>query len=115
MISTTQPKMRITYDKMQLVVPYLRNILRIIDRTIEEYEMKVLNTPSKPEAQENSGLDGVSEELDENGTSVDGGSVFGDTSSQESSPSTITVSSSDQVTGDGEAQFTSTDVADILE
>jgi hypothetical protein len=97
--------MIITHDKMQLLVPYLRDVLRILD----QHEMKVLDTHSKTEAQENSPRDAVSEEPDENDTSVDGGSIFDDTSSQESNPSTITISSDD-----GEVLITTTDFTDML-
>ena len=97
--------MIITHDNMQLLVPYLRDILRILD----QHEMEALDTHSKTEAQEGSPRDAVREELDENDTSVDGGSIFDDTSSQESSPSIITISSDD-----GEALFTTTEFTDIL-
>jgi hypothetical protein len=97
--------MIITYDKMQLLAPYFRDVLR----TLDQHEMKVLDTHSKTEAQKSSPWGAVSEELDENDTSVDGGSIFDDTSSQESSPSIITISSDD-----GEALFTTTEFTDIL-
>jgi hypothetical protein len=97
--------MIITHDNMQLLVPYLRDVLRILD----QHEMKVLDAHSKTEAQESSPRDAASEELDENDTSMDGGSIFDNTNSQESSPSTLTISS-----GNGEALFTTTDFTDIL-
>jgi hypothetical protein len=96
--------MIITQDKMQLVAPYLRDALRILD----QHEMKVLDTQNKTDAQESSPRDAVSEELDGNDTSVDDDSVFDDTSSQESSPSAITISSNDN-----KALLTATGFVDI--
>jgi hypothetical protein len=97
--------MILSYAMMQLLVPYLRDCLMIL----HQYEIKSLDTHSKTEAQESLFLDAVSENLDENDTSVDGGSVFDDANTQESSSRTTPISSDDD-----EAVFTTKYFMDIL-
>jgi hypothetical protein len=113
MVSITQSKMNLTYTMVQVLVPYLRDCLMILD----QYQMRSLDMQSKTQAQESSLLDAarsslldaVSENLDENENSVDGGSVFDDANTQKSSSRTTPISSDDD-----EAVFTTTDFMDIL-